>query len=415
MLMKKRIVLLLVLALLSALCLGGCRQEPAEEPGMQILVGDDFLPAQQTFVKWEGRYDFTEANGSNPARVNLYHTASGFTVEFTGTALYVEFYAEIANNSEKHYPYYNVAVDDEVLPNAAEGRAFCLTGGQQRVAIVEGLPYGNHTVTCLKMSEPYDAMTSVILMETDGKFVARDVEYDAGNFKFMFVCASGGSGHGSLGYTENGGSMGRNTSNSSSLHAFNYLTARMFGADVQFVANSGWGVSYPKNKSILDVLDYSGITTSNNVSGAQATGRWDYQQWIPDVIIFNIGGNDTTANGFDKATYQNEVVQLVKKLHELYPKAYMIWTHTNSNAGKYAVSALSDAGILKEEYITVAIIPKVGADGTEGANGHNSIVTHIATADILAQTLCDTWGFMKVRENISFEDFAHILQKFGSK
>jgi hypothetical protein len=121
----------------------------------------------------------------------------------------------------------------------------------------------------------------------------------------MMVCASGGSGHGSLGYSDDGkGGLGRNTSNSSSLHAFNYLTARMFGADVQFVANSGWGVSYPSGKSIYDVLDYSGITTSNSVNGAKTTAKWDHQKWVPDVIIFNIGGNDTTADGFSELTYQ---------------------------------------------------------------------------------------------------------------
>lgn len=405
-------VFMLLCVLICAALMGGCSQENQETPGVQLLVGEDFLSTEQPFVKWEGRYDYTPAQGSDPARINLYHTASGFTVEFTGTALYVEFYSEISGDSEKHYPYYNVAVDDEILPTTAEDRTFCLTGGQQRIAIVEGLPYGTHTVTCLKMSEPYDALTSVILMETDGKFAERDVAYDAGNFRFMFVCASGGSGHGSLGYTEGGGNLSRTSGNSSSLHAFNYLTARMFGADVQFVANSGWGVSYPKNKSILDVLDYSGITTSNNVTGAQTTAAWDYQSWVPDVIIFNIGGNDTTANGFDKATYQKEVVQLVQKLHAQYPKAYMVWTHTNSNAGKYAVSALTDAGILKEDYIAVAIIPKVGADGTEGANGHNSLATHIATADILARTLSETWGFTPIYENITFEDYEAILDKF---
>jgi hypothetical protein len=131
------------------------------------------------------------------------------------------------------------------------------------------------------------------------------------------------------------------------------------------------------------------------------------------VIIFNIGGNDTTADGFEKATYQKEVVQLVKRLHELYPKAYMIWTHTNSNAGKYAVSALTDAGIMKESYIQVAIIPKVGADGTVGANNHNSIATHIATADILKDILVQTWGFTPVCGNISIEEYTHILEKFG--
>jgi hypothetical protein len=405
-------VLIFVL-LLSVMSLVGCREEEPEAPKVDLLLAEDMLAAEPTYVKLEGRYDYTAPNGSDPGRVNLYHTASGFTVQFTGTALYVEFYSEIAGNSEKHYPYYNVAVDDEVLPTAAENRTFCLTGGRQRVTIVEGLPYGEHTVTCLKMSEPYDALTSIVLMETDGGFTARDAAYDAGNFRFLFVCASGGSGHGSLGYSENGGSLGRTTANSSSLHAFNYLTARMFDADVQFVANSSWGVSYPKNRSILDVLDHSGITTSNDVSGAQTTAKWNHQQWVPDVIIFNIGGNDTTANGFDKATYQKEVVQLVKRLHELYPKAYMIWTHTNSNAGKYAVSALTDAGIMKESYIQVAIIPKVGADGTVGANGHNSMATHIATADILRDVLVQTWGFTPVCENVSIEDYAHILKKFG--
>jgi hypothetical protein len=412
--MKKYLSAALILALLlSTMALMGCREEAPEVPKVDLLLAEDMLSADPAYVKLEGRYDYTAPNGSDPGRINLYHTASGFTVQFTGTALYAEFYSEISGNSEKHYPYYNVAVDDEVLPTAAEDRTFCLTGGQQRITIVEGLPYGEHTVKCLKMSEPYDALTSIVLMETDGGFVERDAAYDAGNFRFMFVCASGGSGHGSLGYSENGGNLGRTTSNSSSLHAFNYLTARMFGADVQFVANSGWGVSYPKGRSILDVLEYSGITTSNNVSGAQTTAAWDHQKWIPDVIIFNIGGNDTTADGFEKATYQKEVVQLVKRLHELYPKAYMIWTHTNSNAGKYAVSALTDAGIMKESYIQVAIIPKVGADGTVGANNHNSIATHIATADILKDILAQTWGFTPVCGNISIEEYTHILEKFG--
>ena len=412
--MKKYLSMALVATLLmSMLTLVGCREEEPEVQNVNLLLAEDMLSADKAYVKLEGRYDYTEPSGSDPGRINLYHTASGFTVQFTGTALYAEFYSEITGDSQKHNPYYNVAVDDEVLPTTAEDRTFCLTGGQQRITIVESLPYGEHTVKCLKMSEPYDALTSIVLMETDGSFVERDAAYDAGNFRFMFVCASGGSGHGSLGYSENGGNLGRTTANSSSLHAFNYLTARMFDADVQFVANSGWGVSYPKDRSILDVLDYSGITISNHVSGAQETATWDHQRWIPDVIIFNIGGNDTTANGFEKATYQKEVVQLVKRLHELYPKAYMIWTHTNSNAGKYAVSALTDAGIMKESYIQVAIIPKVGADGTVGANNHNSIATHIATADILKDTLVQTWGFTPVNENISIDDYLHLLEKFG--
>ncbi len=409
--MKKRISIffsLLFTAVAFLGCLSACVEE--EEKGVNFLYGETLIEKQAPIVKWEGRYDYTPGEGGQAAKVNLYHTASGFTVEFTGTSLTVEFDSQLKG---ERYPYYNVAVDDEVIPTVAPERTFYLTGGRQRIVIADNLPQGEHRVQCLKMSEPADAITSIVSLETDGKFIPRDVEYDAGNFKFMAICASGGSGYGSLGYSDDGkGSLGRTTANSSSLHAFNYLTARRFGADVQFVASSGWGLRYAEDQSVYEILDYSGVTTSNNVEGAKTTAKWDAAQWIPDVILFNIGGNDTTKSTFVQSVYQKTVVDMVEKLHEQYPNAYMVWTHTSSNAGKYAEQALTDAGILKQKWFTVAIIPKVGADGTEGASNHNSLQTHIATADILAETLQTTWKFTPIRENIRLEDYQSKLQLF---
>lgn len=400
------ISILIIACSLSAFACGG------KDPTGQVLTGSDLTSSTQKYVKWEGRYDVTEGDDLNPSKVNLYHTATGFTVDFIGTALYVDFDSTISGNSQNHYPYYNVAVDDEIIPTVNPDRTFHLSGGKETITVVSGLKYGRHTVKCLKMSEPYDAITSVYIMETDGEFIERDVDDDNAAYRFMVVCASGGSGHGSLGYSDDGkGSMGRNTLNSSSLHAFNYLTARIFNADVQFVANSGWGVSYPAGKSVYDVLDYSGITTSNNVSGAKTTALWDYNKWTPDVILFNIGGNDTTADGFKLATYKAEVVDMVKKLHQKYPNAYMVWTHTNSNAGNYAVQAMTDAGIMSAGYMKEVIIPKVGADGTVGANNHNSFYTHVTTADTIANAVAE-WGFVKINENVKFEDYDSVLKKF---
>ncbi len=409
--MKKIFSLILALAIALSVCVTFSACKPTND-GVKVLSGEDLI-AQTPFVKWEGRYAFNQAEGDSPANVTLYHSATGFTVEFTGTELYVEFDSTVSGNSESHQPYYNVAVDDEVLPTPYADRIFKLTGGRQRVCIVGGLDNERHTVKCLKMSEPYDAITKVISLETDGQFHKRDVDYDLGNFRFMFVCASGGSGHGALGYSDdNKGSLSRNTANSSALHSFNYLTARMFGADVQYVGNSGWGVSYPSSKSVYDVIDYTGITTSDNVSGAKNTPIWEHTKWVPDVIIFNIGGNDTVQEGFNQSTYQNEVVAMVQKLHNLYPNAYMIWTHTNSNAGKYAISALTDKGVMKAGYLKEVIIPKVGADGTVGANGHNSLLTHITTAQILADALHTNWGFTQILENVTIEDYERLLVKF---
>lgn len=361
-------------------------------------------------VKWEGRYEYKEGDSSEgvPDMVYLYHTATGFTVSFTGTELVVGFYSDINNK-----PYYNVAVDDETLPNPDEERTFFLSGGYEEITVVSGLESGTHTVQCLKMSEPYDADTAVYFFETDGNFEYYDEDDAAGSFRFMVVCASGGSGHGSLafGYSS---SHARTTANSSSLHAFNYLTARMFGADVQFVANSGWGVKYPK--SISAVMDYTGITKENTVSAAKKTAEWDYSSWVPDVILFNIGGNDTVSSDFSQSDYQEEVVAMVESLHEHYPDAYMLWTHTGSKAGSYALTALSDA---RADYVTGVRIPGVAesyeeytsGSGTYGANNHQSLKTHIDSAEIIASAL-EEIGFTRLRDNISFEDFENILEMF---
>lgn len=264
------------------------------EKKINYLTDEQLIPSEDgSFVKWEGRYEYKERDGENPGMVYLYHTATGFTVDFTGTELSVDFFADVANDgAASRKPYYQVAVDGEVLPAADPARVFCLEDGRQTVTLVSGLDEGRHTVRCLKTSEPYDATTAVYSMETDGAFLPRDAEEDGSNLRFMFVCASGGSGHGALAYGLKNTHPARTTANSSSLHSFNYLTARMFGADVQYVATSGWGVLYPR--SISAVMDYMGITVSNSVEGAKQTALWDYDSWVPDVILFNIGGNDTS-------------------------------------------------------------------------------------------------------------------------
>lgn len=49
-------------------------------------------------------------------------------------------------------------------------------------------------------------------------------------------------------------------------------------------------------------------------------------------------------------------------------------------------------------------MPKVGEDGDpEGANGHNSVITHIKAADIIAEAIEKSTSFTRVKENIKWE------------
>lgn len=394
-------ILCAVLAL-ACLPLSACEKEETPDydlTDLDTLDRENLLAAgDKPVVKWEGRYEYKDD------RVYLYHTATGFTVDFTGTELEVTFY------HDKSDIYYEAALDEEVLPNPNPERRFYLPDGEEEYTWkISGLTEGKHTVRCLKADEAKDATTAVVGMKTDGKFVYRNEEADSEKVRFMVVCASGGSGYGSLGYSEvSNTAVSRTRKNSSSLHAFAFLTARMFDADIQFVASSGWGVALA-NKSVVDILDYTGVTTSDNVAGAKTTAVWDSQRYIPDVILLNVGGNDGVTNA-NKDAYQKRVVELVEKLHADYPYASIVWVHTSSKYWSYTQTGLSDAGI---KYVLDCEIPNVGEGetgaGTYGASNHVSLKTHIDASEIIANLLSERIGYGRVRNNISFAQYIPFL------
>ena len=409
-------IFVLFLVLVMCLSLVGCDQTPPDNddiPTVKKVSGDALVDKTTPLVKWQGRYEFVTYK--NYPMVMAYNTATGFTVDFYGTELKATFFHQNSEDTGGNI-YYQVAVDDEVLPTTNKERVICLPNDKMMVTVTlaKGLKLGKHSLTCLKMSEPADALTGIVDISTDGGIYQRDLEKDNENLKFMFVCASGGSGYGSLVCVPQD-TVKRSTANSSSLHAFTYLTARQFGADVQYVAQAGWGVHFPTNKSILQVLDYVGILGysptngyKNSVAGAQTTGKWDHSQWVPDVIILHIGGNDTKQNAFKQDPYQESVVQLITKLHELYPSAKMLWAHTNSKAGTLAMQALQKAGIIAKGYIKSAVIPQVADDGTYGASNHHSFKSHITASDALAKYL-ETYGFSPVRSNVVYDDYKEFI------
>lgn len=385
---------------------------------IKVIKSTNLNRTEDPLVKWEGRYEYKIGDASLPNMMFLYHTATGFTVDFYGTSLAVEFYksSTLGGSSGGGDIYFDYAIDDESLPNV-NNRRFKIQSSDSRctATLCSNLTEGHHTVKCLKMDEPADAYTAVISLTTDGSFYYRNVEKDNSRLKFMAVCASGGSGYGALSYNERSGTAATRTrKNSSSLHAFNYLTARRFNADIQFVAQAGWGVKYSAEKSILDVIDKCGITPTNNVEGALTTGDWNYQNYIPDVIIFNIGGNDTKKSDFNVDVYKQGVLDLVAKLHGYYPNAKMIWSHTGSKAGSYAIDALQSAGIVSQGYLKQGVIPNVGEGttgaGTYGASSHASFKTHLDIEAILVDIL-SRWGFTPTVDDVSFSDFSFMIEQ----
>lgn len=321
----------------------------------------------------------------------MYYTGTGFIIKFYGTSLSATFNATNTSNTSMQ-PYFRVMLDDEIAP---EGTRFHLTSATETVTLVSGLTEGEHTVEVLKESEPYDSLTSLVKLETNGSFLSSE---EFSGLKIEIVGASGASGHGSLG-TEG---AARTTANSSSLYAFPYLVARMLDADFSYISNSGAGLVWGRGTNMRTAYDYVGLDTSLNTVGT----LWDHTSYVPDVMIVNIGGNDFTSyvNNLEdqsaaKEAFRLAVTEFLTYVHTLYPDLLVIWTHTGSNNGAQAESAISDYA--KKSQVKVVIIPKVGAnDAGEGANGHYSIASHIEASEAITKAIENALGITRTRNNI---------------
>lgn len=380
----KRIIILLAISL-SSLGLISCNKQSDET---YLLTNENL---NHTDIKWIGRTHYDQES----KQVFLYHTATGFELNYIGTSIEVTAYASNAKKEDRR-PYFQVSFLDDILN---DGERIAITEEEQTIVLGENLKYGSHHISFIKLSEAYDGLTAIKQIKINGKLMPLK---ESNPLRFQIIGGSGIHGHGALGINNEP----RTTKNSSSLHAFGYLTARMFDGETQFIGNSGAGLLYGyRYGSLMDYYDYVGLLDDGR---SRVDVLWDHQTWIPDIVIINLGGNDFNSyiSGLigeklqqEIKNFQEAVVTFCQYIKSLYPNVYIIWTHTNSVNGQYANAAIQDAVL---DYVKVVVIPKVGSDGDPvGANNHNSLNTHIRTADIISHAL-ETWlGLNPIKSNIT--------------
>jgi hypothetical protein len=343
--------------------------DPMEE-NIKVLAGEDLLG---DYTKWFGRYHLKDE------RVFFYHTGTGFHVAFSGSAL--EFTIEVEKMKEDIY--FSLARDGESL---LDGETIVIDEPKKTIQVVFDT-YDDHTIEFVKRSEPEDGATALLDVRTNGTLKPVTV---LDRPHFLLIGASGMSGHGALGQVY----QPRTTENSSSLHAFGYLTASAFASSFEFVSNSGWGLVYGFNDrsgetNIAKAYPYVGIDPDQNIIEAPAL-----EKKTADVIIVNIGGNDYSSvinrlTGFDREeaidTFKDAVIDFVLTLREDAPSAHIFWTMTrgsmNGTAAEQAIALLESED---RAYVHVVVIKGVGDDGDPiGANNHSSYQTHLRSADLL--------------------------------
>ena len=386
----KKIFACLIVAVI--LFVSGCSSKKSEDDSLQTIsyIAGETLN-NSSVVRWIGRTEYSQSE----KKVYTYYTATGFTVNFEGRALYVKFSAT-NTDSDVNRPYFVCMVDGQT---AEEGTSFCLTSPTQTVKVLSNLEEGNHSATILKRSEPENSLTAVSEIFTDGVFL-KPSEHNG--LRFQIIGGSGITGHGCLG----GESEDWTTENSSSLQGFGYMAAQKFGAECQFVSASGMGMvwSYRGVAPMTEAYEATGLVASYYASGktkaVSAHGQWNHAKWTPDVVIANIGGNDWNnkikdLSGEARTQAENQfkqaVASLLTRINTLYPNAKVAWTcnSTSSGNGALAYAAVQTLSF-KNKIFFVTIDNSKG-----GADNHASLAVQQANAVTVANAITTHCGFIQ--------------------
>ncbi len=112
-----------------------------------------------------------------------------------------------------------------------------------------------------------------------------------------------------------------------------HLTGRALDADVNIVARSGIGI-YRNFGGDRKGTDHTMPAEYDNTMLYRPEVKWDFTQFVPDIICINLGTNDTSLDNYDIAIYEREYRKFLARLRHLYPQAKIVLLTGSMLGGK---------------------------------------------------------------------------------
>lgn len=242
--------------------------------------------------------------------LTLFWTASGIELAFTGTELWVDFYADF----EWMQPWISVEIDGAWIARMP------VNPGESRVCLFRGMTEG--TVKHVRLMKEVQAMAE------DPKHLLQitGLEYADGEFRALpepalrleFVGDSITSGVGAIGSVSE--VEDEIADFYSAVNNYSRMTADALHAEFRCISQSGWGIVSDWKNDVRNVMpavytEVSGVSTGaqNVMAGAQEEN--DFASWQPDVVIINLGTNEQVA--FDKPAWTIPETGVQHKLRRL--------------------------------------------------------------------------------------------------
>ena len=180
-----------------------------------------------------------------------------------------------------------------------------LSRGCSQITLAANLTEGFHTI---KVINSNDAKNGYILFYSIS-FTGTPVHSAAAAHKIEFIGDSITAGY------------GVKDSRTLSYYSYANIAANLLNADHYSVANGGWLFSDTLNldKSINRIYSMTSIHLK--------LPDWDFEQWQPEVIVINLGTNDSYYSGGTEAQYMQDATILLEKVRTKNPNAIIIWAY----------------------------------------------------------------------------------------
>ena len=246
----------------------------------------DAAPIGPPAVRYIGRFDL-----SKPDAPSAEWSGSAMEARFSGT--------QVAARLGGSNNYFDVVLDGVVQP-------VIKTSGQASNAIATGLAAGTHDVLVFRRDEAFDNPATFSGFDFGSGALLAPPPAPARRIEIVGDSISAGYGDECA-----NASTGFSAATENEYVAYGPLAARALGADVHVIAWSGKGLYRNLDGSTTETMP---ILWKRTIP-TDASSHWDSSQWIPDVVVINLGTNDYNAGGGDpSASFQSTYLQFVEQL-----------------------------------------------------------------------------------------------------
>lgn len=293
----------------------------SEEEEMKEEELNTILPTADN-VKLLGRtYEYNDA-------IWCALSASGIEFQVTGKQCDITIAGDNMasfTSGKEHYARIGIYVDDELVVDDF------ISSAQMTFTAYQSEEEKTATIRVIKLSESSDSTIGIKEIQTDADTITPTAEKD---IKIEYIGDSITCGYGVDGVL--GDTYA--TSNENATKAYAYLSAQAVDADYSLVSFSGYGIisGWTGDGTIQDqqiVPNY--YTKLGNSYGkfawevAPNTVDWDFSQFVPDIIVINLGTNDASYCGSDEercAVFQQQYTEFIKQVRENNANATILCT-----------------------------------------------------------------------------------------